>query len=623
MKIFQNFVKSCFKDELFPEKVKNMNRKIAVPIFVGVLLLCGLLRMGHAAPNGLPTPQKVKNFTVPENSPGGTKVGTPVTTTSTVDGGTITYTIEAEQSDNDLFSIGSTTGQVTVNSNVILDYEDPNYRDPSKGYRLILIATDDTDSVTLSGFATVWITLTDVVETPPLAWTDGSSATRSVAENTDPGTDIGSPVSATGGTTPRTYSLGGTDGSSFDIVSTTGQLQTKATLDYETKNSYTVQVSVTDSSTTPLTASIAVTINVTNVDENQPLGWTDGGSATRSVAENTPPGRNIGRPVSATGGTTPRTYSLGGTDAASFDIVSTTSQLRTKATLDYETKNSYTVQVSVTDATSQTASITVTINVTNVDENQPPPPPPEPPKPKEVLVIHQQQCGLGWAPQSQYQHLPELPKVMIYALEFEFTNGNYTCSAIEIRTGDATLSHIEGWQLYLGRLYNPSRLPITLTQENSQFTDQILRLTPESLGQQTFACGTLYLSGQPLPSVQYDLKNENNNQIDRAYSCYFWGQTAVTPERHISPRRISSQALQAMDPPRIERYLLDPTKVFGTYIDFAAFGWDRAVLSDWLLAASEASEVGGGNAPSSPYKQLTTSWAALKLRQTDRRHKRR
>ena len=90
-------------------------------------------------------------------------------------------------------------------------------------------------------------------------------------------------------------------------------------------------------------------------------------------------------------------------------------------------------------------------------------------------------------------------------------------------------------------------------------TDQMLRLTPESLGQQTLVCGTLFLSGQPLPSVRYELKNENNIHIDRAYSCYLWGPIAVTPERQISPRWILSQALLAMDPPRIERYLWDPT----------------------------------------------------------------
>ena len=42
-------------------------------------------------------------------------------------------------------------------------------------------------------------------------------------------------------------------------------------------------------------------------------------------------------------------------------------ELKTKATLDYETKNTYTVTVTVTDGSS-TDIITVTINVTDVDE---------------------------------------------------------------------------------------------------------------------------------------------------------------------------------------------------------------------------------------------------------------
>lgn len=375
------------------------------------------------------------------------------------------------------------------------------------------------------------------------------------------------------------------------------------------------------------------------------ITWTDGSSATRSVAENTPAGTNIGAPVSATftgEGDSILTYSLGGTDAGSFRIVSGTGQLQTEAALDYETKNSYTVQVSASNG-SVSASITVTITVTDEAEvteiPTPDPPPPEPqrltqtPRPeptpettpeptaKKVLITRQSQCGLGWAPKSEFPRRPDPPKVMIYALEFEFVNGTYTCSAIEIRTGDATLSHLDGWKLSLSTLYNPVGLPITLTQENSQMTDQMLRLTPESLGQHTFLCGTLFLSGQPLPSLRYELKNENNLLIDRAYSCYLYGQSAVAPAGGISPRRISGQALLAMDSPRLERYITEPTGIFRRYIDFEAFGWDRVVLSDWLLAASDASDIRGGNAPSSPYTQLTTSWGALKLRKTDRRQK--
>ena len=85
------------------------------------------------------------------------------------------------------------------------------------------------------------------------------------------------------------------------------------------------------------------------------------------MPENTPPGVNIGEPISATDddetsdhaiefGQT-LTYSLGGTDAASFDIDASTGQLITKAALDFENprggtnsdNNAYSVTVTVDD----------------------------------------------------------------------------------------------------------------------------------------------------------------------------------------------------------------------------------------------------------------------------------
>ena len=59
------------------------------------------------------------------------------------------------------------------------------------------------------------------------------------------------------------------------------------------------------------------------------------------------------------------TYTLGGTDAASFDIESTKTggQLRTKAALDYETQTDYEVTVIATDKAGLMGEITVTITV--------------------------------------------------------------------------------------------------------------------------------------------------------------------------------------------------------------------------------------------------------------------
>ena len=109
------------------------------------------------------------------------------------------------------------------------------------------------------------------------------------------------------------------------------------------------------------------------------------GAGDRSVPENTPAGVNIGAPISATdadetgddalefGNTL--TYSLGGTDAASFDIDSSTGQLITKAPLDTETKDSYSVTVTVDDGETRTTacgSCTQTVTITVTDQDEPP-----------------------------------------------------------------------------------------------------------------------------------------------------------------------------------------------------------------------------------------------------------
>ena len=213
-------------------------------------------------------------------------------------------------------------------------------------------------------------TTTASTNTAPV-FTEGTNTTRSVAENTASGQNIGAPVTATDTDTSDTltYTLGGTDAADFGIVRSSGQLQTSAALNFETKSSYAVTVSVSDGNGG--TDSIDVTINVTDVDEpNSAPVFTEGTNTTRSVAENTASGQNIGAPVTATDTDTSDTltYTLGGTDAADFGIVRSSGQLQTSAALDFETKSSYAVTVSVSDGNGGTDSIDVTINVTDVDE---------------------------------------------------------------------------------------------------------------------------------------------------------------------------------------------------------------------------------------------------------------
>ncbi len=122
----------------------------------------------------------------------------------------------------------------------------------------------------------------------------------------------------------------------------------------------------------PLTATLPVTAE-SGGGTNQVPTFSEGGSATRSFAENTGAGQNIGNPVSAAdsdGGTL--SYSLEGTDASSFALVSTSGQLQTKSGViyDFETKNRYEVSVRASDGQGGSVTIDVTINLTDVGEPQ-------------------------------------------------------------------------------------------------------------------------------------------------------------------------------------------------------------------------------------------------------------
>ena len=96
-------------------------------------------------------------------------------------------------------------------------------------------------------------------------------------------------------------------------------------------------------------------------------------TATREVAENSAAGTNVGAVIpeatDADSGDT-LTYSMEGTDAASFDFDASTRQITTITGVTYNheaTKNSYSVTVKASDGTAS-ATIAVTIDVTDVNE---------------------------------------------------------------------------------------------------------------------------------------------------------------------------------------------------------------------------------------------------------------
>ena len=297
---------------------------------------------------------------VDENTVGVTSIGAPVTA-SDADLDDLAYTLEG--TDANFFQIVPGSGQIQTKADVTYDHEaKPSYT--------VTVKADDSNGGTDT--IDVTITVTDVNEAPAF---DGPTTAREVPENTGADTEIGSPVEAEdpdAGAT-LTYLLSGTDASSFDIDTLTGQLKTKDALDHETKPTYTIIVSVLDSkddsgnSDTVTDDTIDVTITVTDVNDAPEFPST--GANARSIAENTVANTNIGSPVRATDADNDNlTYTLEGTDHGSFSIDELSGQLKTKNPLDHEAKDSYTVTVKASDGNGGTDATEVTITVTNVNE---------------------------------------------------------------------------------------------------------------------------------------------------------------------------------------------------------------------------------------------------------------
>ena len=186
---------------------------------------------------------------------------------------------------------------------------------------------------------------------------------RSVAENEDPGENVGAPVDA-GDDDLLLYALGGADADSFK-VDNNGQITTKVKLDYEARSSYMVYVMASD----PSGASDAIIVNISVTDENDPADIA--GPSAADYAEN-------GTDAVATYTADDQdgdaiVWSLGGNDAGKFSIDG--GVLAFKDSPDYEDpdsestgtradENVYNVTVQATGGMKK-----VVVTVTNVDED--------------------------------------------------------------------------------------------------------------------------------------------------------------------------------------------------------------------------------------------------------------
>jgi len=157
--------------------------------------------------------------------------------------------------------------------------------------------------------------------------------------------------------TAVTLALGGADAGSFNISDTT--LSFNSAPDFEVKTSYALSITATDSVGNNTTQNISVSIS--NLNDNSPV---ISSAASASVNENQISAITI---VASDDDSNTITYSISGTDAASFDVNSTSGVVTFKIAPDYETKSSYTFNAIASDGVNSDIQ-SVTININNLSD---------------------------------------------------------------------------------------------------------------------------------------------------------------------------------------------------------------------------------------------------------------
>ncbi len=296
---------------------------------------------------------------IPENTEAPQPIGAVVTAT---DPNTDSLTYSLGGTDGASFSIVRNTGQLQTKAAL--------NREEKATHMVTVTATDPSG---LSATVNVTIKITDVPEPPVIMRApdanvapEFASATtsRTVAENTAAGENIGNPVAASDANGDTlTYALSGTDAASFDIDTATGQLMTLAALDSETKASYSVTVTASDSG--GLSDSIDVTVTVTNVNE-APVAPT---VANQTATKDTAFSYTVPAFTDPEGGTITYTATLSDDSALPGWLSFNASTRELSGTpLEADTPASLTIEVSATDDGSPSASAQVTFTLTVGEE---------------------------------------------------------------------------------------------------------------------------------------------------------------------------------------------------------------------------------------------------------------
>jgi autotransporter-associated beta strand protein len=210
---------------------------------------------------------KPERFTISENSPNGSLVGT-VIPRNAHSGATLGYAI-ASGNTGGAFTIDPLTGAITVSNNATLNYEALSLRwDDPATFELFVTINNPNDPSLNENLRTV-ITVANLNEVPTVT---GGAA--SILENTYPGTQV---FKVTGSDPDRfdfpLFSItAGNTGNVFSINSGTGQITVAANIGVSATTVYNLTVRATDKGSPALTSTANVAVTVISTEDGYQPG---------------------------------------------------------------------------------------------------------------------------------------------------------------------------------------------------------------------------------------------------------------------------------------------------------------------------------------------------------------
>ena len=145
---------------------------------------------------------------------------------------------------------------------------------------------------------------------------------------------------------------------------------TKALTGLSPGRTYEAEVSVTSAFASGSTTRTSFSTPAIPTEVPTPVPIFSQSGYTRSIHENAPEGTPVGAPVRGRAPGRALTYTLRGTDAASFTVDANTGQIRVGSgtVLGYETKSRYSLTITAAGPNGQSDSADVVINVVDLDE---------------------------------------------------------------------------------------------------------------------------------------------------------------------------------------------------------------------------------------------------------------